>query len=238
MLTNLFGASAAVDAFKVATLVPKSIYDLLIAGHVNGAIIPVLSEVVTQKGKDELWRLVSVLLSIITAVLAILVLIVELFAPFIVQVFAGGSDAYTQALAVDLLRLTSVALIFMGVFAILSGTLYALRSFTWPAFATAMFNGVIVIVALVFSPAPRFSPHITGVHVHWMMTRPDEGITIVAIGWLLGSIAYVLLQLPGIAWCKNTSNVQLETSGYSADWHFVCSSDVLVDYGHIDYPSL
>src|SRR5690606_11382907 len=75
--TNLFGAGAATDAFKTATLIPTALYDLLIAGHVNGAIIPVLSEVVTLKGKDELWRLVSVLLSMVTVILSGIVLVLQ-----------------------------------------------------------------------------------------------------------------------------------------------------------------
>ena len=202
VLTNLFGASAAVDAFKVAILVPKSIYDLLIAGHVNGAIVPVLSEVASSKGRDELWRLVSVLLSMITVILSGLVLLLEFGAPLIVRIFGGGFDAYTQSLAVDMLRLTAPALIFMGLFSILSGTLYALRSFTWPAFGTAVFNAVIVIVALIFTPALEATIVSDGVNTHWTLVRPESGIIVMASGWLLGSMAYVLLQLPGLRGAK------------------------------------
>jgi putative peptidoglycan lipid II flippase len=199
VLTALFGAGAAADAFRVAVLIPKTIYDLLIAGHVNGAIIPVLSEVVEKKGRDELWRLVSVLLSVITAVMAALVLLLQAAAPAVVQVFGGGFDAYTQSLAVDLLRITSLALIFMGAFSILSGTLYALRSFVWPAFATSVFNGVIVVIALGFAPPPEASLTVVdGYRVAVQIARPDAGIAVIAAGWLGGSIAYVLLQLPGL----------------------------------------
>src|SRR5215203_5308593 len=38
VIANLFGAGRATDAFNVALVVPKSLYDLLIAGHVNSAI--------------------------------------------------------------------------------------------------------------------------------------------------------------------------------------------------------
>ncbi|TVR20451.1 MAG: murein biosynthesis integral membrane protein MurJ [Anaerolineaceae bacterium] len=199
VLTNLFGASAATDAFKIATLIPRTVYDLLIAGHVNGAIIPVLSEVVEKKGRDELWRLVSVLLSIVTAGMAVLVVVLQVAAPAVVAVFGGGSSEQTQTLAIQLLRITSPALLFMGLFSILSGTLYALRVFTWPAFATSMFNGVIVVVALLFSPAPEFTARVVdGYRVTFVIARPDSGITVMAVGWLLGSVAYVLLQMPGL----------------------------------------
>jgi putative peptidoglycan lipid II flippase len=192
VIANLFGVSAATDAFRIAILVPKNLYDLLIGGHVNGAIIPVLSEVATQKGRDELWRLVSILLSALTALLALLVLLLEIAAPLVVDIIV--SDAYTADLATDLLRITTPAMLFMGMFAILSGTLYALRMFTWPAFATAIFNATIVVIALVFAPPQRIAPGL----LDWRIVRPDDGIVVVALGWLAGSVAYVLLQLPGL----------------------------------------
>ena len=74
-VSGLFGASRATDAYYVATLVPRTLYDLMIGGQFNGAIIPVLSEVVTKEGQKALWQLVSVLLSLVTAVLALLVLV-------------------------------------------------------------------------------------------------------------------------------------------------------------------
>jgi putative peptidoglycan lipid II flippase len=203
VLTNLFGAGVASDAFKIATIIPRTIYDLLIAGHVNGAIIPVLTEIIEKKGRDELWRLVSILLSIVTAIMALLVILLQIFAPLMVFIFGGGKSPEAQALAVSLLRITSPAMIFMGIFSIMSGTLYALRSFAWPAFATSVFNGVIVIVALVFSPPPEYTLQVTqNYHVVWVATRPDDGIMIMALGWLLGSVAYVLFQLPGLRGAK------------------------------------
>src|SRR5687767_3663099 len=44
LLSNYFGASRAVDAFQIAITVPQDLYDLAISGHVNSALVPVLSE--------------------------------------------------------------------------------------------------------------------------------------------------------------------------------------------------
>lgn len=68
-LTYFFGATAAVDAFLVATIVPKALYDLLIGGHINGAIVPVLSEVASTRGRAELWRVLSALASLVLVAL-------------------------------------------------------------------------------------------------------------------------------------------------------------------------
>jgi putative peptidoglycan lipid II flippase len=199
VLTNLFGATGAVAALRVATAVPTAFYDLLIGGHVNSAIIPVLSEIVTVEGKDAFWRVVSVLVSLVSVMLAILVLLLELFAPQVVLIAGGaGFSPQMQELTAHLLRLTAPALLFMSLFAVLSGTLYALRVFTWPAFAGAAFNASIVLLMIFFSPHPTFAPVVRGLTVEWVSGRPAGGIAIVAIGWLVGSLVQLALQFPGM----------------------------------------
>ncbi|MBN8619876.1 MAG: murein biosynthesis integral membrane protein MurJ [Anaerolineae bacterium] len=198
VLTNLFGASRAVDAFNVAIIVPKALYDLLIGGHVNSALVPVLSEVVTRDGRKALWQLVSVLCSLLTVALALIVLGLEVFAPQIVNIVSGGFDAQTLELATGLLQLTAPALIFLGLFAVLSGTLYALREFTWPAFAVMVFNGTIVVMSLVFAPQIGVRPVMENGQAMLQVARPDAGIIVVTLGWLVGSFAQMALQLPGM----------------------------------------
>ncbi|MGB1287222.1 MAG: murein biosynthesis integral membrane protein MurJ [Aggregatilineales bacterium] len=201
VLTFLFGATAAVDAFQVAIIIPKALYDLLIGGHVNGAIVPVLSEIVTLHGREELWRVLSILVSLLTAILLALLLVIQVFAPQIVQIAAGGADTATLALATDLLRFTSPALLFLGLFAIFSGTLYALKSFTFPALAGVTFNASIVLITLLFAPPYEirfftdFSPeYINPVFIG----RNPAGISIVAFGWFIGAFMQFLIQLPGL----------------------------------------
>ncbi len=180
-LTNLFGASVQVDAFNIAVIVPKAFYDLLIGGHVNSALVPVLSDAAssdTDPHKTDFWQLVSVLSSFVGVVVSGLVLLLWAFAPQMVTLVAGDSSAETLMIATDLLRLTSLALFFLSLFAVLSGTLYALRSFTWPAFAGATFNAAIVVVTVAAAPI--------------------IGIQAAALGWLVGALAQFALQLPGL----------------------------------------
>jgi putative peptidoglycan lipid II flippase len=180
-LTNLFGASVQVDAFNIAVIVPKAFYDLLIGGHVNSALVPVLSDAASNEKdskKIDFWQLVSVLMSFVSVVVAALVLVLWLFAPQVVQVVAGDRSTETLEIASSLLRMTGIALLFLSLFAVLSGTLYALRSFTWPAFAGATFNASIVIVTVAAAPV--------------------IGIRAAALGWLIGAFAQFALQLPGL----------------------------------------
>jgi putative peptidoglycan lipid II flippase len=201
-LTNLFGASRAVDAFEFATSIPTSFYDLLIGGHVNSALVPVLSEIVTRDGQKALWRLVSILCSLVAVVLSGLVLLLVIFAPQVVAVVGSGFDAEKMALAAHLLRLIAPSLIFMSLFAVLSGTLYALREFTWPAFAGVVFNGCIVLATIFLSPPLRLAPvlNLNGdpATMEWVMARPADGISAAAFGWLIGALAQVGLQFFGM----------------------------------------
>ena len=200
VLTFLFGATGAVDALQVAIIVPKAIYDLLIGGHINGAIVPVLSDVITLRGRDELWRVVSALVSLVIAALAVLVILIEVFAPEIVPLVAPGSDAGTRQLATQLLRLTAPSLLFLSLFAVFSGTLFALRSFALPAFAGVVFNGCIVLVTLALAPSLSLQPALAerATVFPFVIARPAGGIMVVAVGWLVGAAAQMLLQMPGL----------------------------------------
>ncbi|MCS6835349.1 MAG: murein biosynthesis integral membrane protein MurJ [Anaerolineae bacterium] len=196
-LTYFFGATAAVDAFLVATIVPKALYDLLIGGHINGAIVPVLSEVASTKGRLELWRVLSALASLVLVALTGLVLLLQVFAYPVVQVAGGGADPTTLSLASELLRLTSLALIFLGLFAVFSGALIALKRFSLTAFAGAIFNGCIALATVAF--APPLMPLLNDDPLRPVVLGRDSGaIAVVALGWVMGAAVQMGLMLLGL----------------------------------------
>jgi putative peptidoglycan lipid II flippase len=203
LLSNYFGAGRAVDAFQIAITIPQDLYDLAISGHINSALVPVLSEY-AARDRHELWRLVSALLGLVSLATAVLVLALEVFAPQVVTLWRGadpGLWSFNQTLhyfapqiesllpghgisqeafnlSIHLLRLTAPALIFMSLFAVVSGMLYALKRFTWPAFAAALFNGTVVVTMVVLAPF--------------------IGIERAAIGVVLGALLQLALQFGGL----------------------------------------
>jgi putative peptidoglycan lipid II flippase len=220
-IVYLFGASAAADAFRIAVLVPRTFYDLLIGGHVNGAIVPVLTEIVTVKGKEELWKVVNILVTLVLLVVSLLVIGIEIFAPTIVQLTAEGATVQTQELATGLLRITAPALIFLALFAVFSGTLYALKSFTWPAFAGVVFNGSIVVITLLITPPAQvlFSPEIG--FIPFNIGRPMHAVTAAAVGWFIGAALQMALQLPSL----RLGNLRL-----SFNWRHPALKNILLLY--------
>ncbi len=179
IIADLFGATGLVSAFRVAQIIPTMLYDLLIGGMVSSALVPVFSEY-AERDRTALWQLASLVLSLAVVVLGIIVLILELAAPQVAFLMAGGFDSELLAVTARLMRITTPAVFFLSLSGIITGLLFALKRFALPAFTAATFNATIVAVALV------------GVLIF------DWGIEALALGMLAGSLLQVLLQLPGL----------------------------------------
>jgi putative peptidoglycan lipid II flippase len=172
---SLFGASGLLSAFEVAAYVPTSLYDLIIGGMVNSALVPVFSDYAAKERRQELWSVLSTVLSVATAVLLFVVGLVILFAPQIAWLVGANEfdDPQLKDTAISLMRMAAPAVLFLSLASILTGALYALKRFTVPAFIGAIFNATVVVVALLF---------------------PDR-IESLVWGILLGSILQILVQL-------------------------------------------
>ena len=175
---GLFGATGSVGALEVAIRVPTLIYDLLVGGMINSALVPVLSDYAAVERRTDLWHLLSALLSLAVVVLSACVLLGELLAPQIVWLMAGGLDPTLQAEAAALLRIMLPAVLFLNLAGIVAGVLYALKRFVFPAFTAAIYNAAIVALALFLGQR--------------------LGVTSMALGLLLGAGLQLALQWPGL----------------------------------------
>ena len=177
--SNLFGASDLLGAYTVAALVPMTLFNLITGGEmVSSSLVPVFSDFASKERRQELWSVVSTFLSLAVAVLLFIVALVLLFTPQIAWL-AGArnfSDSSLTAVTEQMMRLATPAVLFLSIASILTGVLYALERFTLPAFTAAIFNGTIVVVALL---------------------RPEH-IDSLVYGLLLGSFLQIVLQLPAL----------------------------------------
>ncbi len=176
VIAYLFGATGYVSVFRVAATLIQTLYDFLVGGMVSAALVPVFSEYADKR--EELWRLASVVLSVLALGLAVAVLVLEIFAPQLVLLLGPGYDPALQDAAVQMIRLILPAVLFLGLGGIVSGILYSLKRFTFPAFTAAAFNAGTILGGLLL--APRL------------------GILSLIVGILIGSASQVLLQLPGL----------------------------------------
>jgi putative peptidoglycan lipid II flippase len=174
----LFGSGGDVSALDAALRIPTMIYDLLVGGVLSSAFVPIFHDYAAPERREELWRLLSVLVSITLLILSAVVLVGELLAPQLIELQAGDLSPVYRDMAVDLLRLALPAVIFTSLASVLSGALYALKRFTFPAFIGAAANAAIILTALLLER--RF------------------GLSSMAIGTLVGAVLQVAIQLPGM----------------------------------------
>ncbi len=173
---NLFGASGLLSAFEIAVYVPTNLFELMIGGMINSALVPVFSDYAKPERRAELWAVLSTVLSVATVVMVLLVGIVELLAPQIAGLLGANNfqDPQLAAVSVSLMRLSAPAILFLSIASILSGALYALKRFTLPAFTAAVFNASMVVAMLLW---PAYIQSLV-----W--------------GLLIGSVLQVVIQLP------------------------------------------
>jgi putative peptidoglycan lipid II flippase len=178
LIAYLFGASGLASVFYIASAVPTMLYDLLIGGTLSAALVPVFSQVSEQEGRAALWAVFSRVASLMAIVLAAVVLLIEVLAPQIAWLLGGGYDAELQAALARMLRIMAPAVLFFGLSGIVTGLLYTLKRFTYPAFGAAVFNlGIVVAAPLLARRLDAFS---------------------LAVGVLLGSILQLLIQTPDL----------------------------------------
>lgn len=192
VIANLFGPSGLVSAFTVASLVPTMLYDFLIGGMLSAALVPVLSDYARPERRTELIRLVGALTSLLGVTLAVVVLFLQISAPQVAWLLAGGFDEFDAQLlplTVQLIRWISPTVWFFSMAGLLTAVLYALQRFTFPALATAIYNLGIVLAAPLLSA--------------------QFGVMSLVIGVLLGSAA----QFAIMAWDVQRAGVR-----FSVQW--------------------
>jgi len=172
----LFGATGATDAFVAASAVPTIVYDLLVGGAISAALVPVFVEAAEDEAR--LWRLVSAVLNLAGLLLISAAVGLALLADPLVDFLGSGFDPQQHADAVTMVRIMLIAVVLQGLAGVLMAALYAHGRFTLPAFAPAVFNGAIILVAVVL--------------------HEPLGVKALVAGVLLGAAGQLVLQLSGL----------------------------------------
>ena len=193
VLAYYFGASNAMDAYKVGFKIPNLFRDLFAEGAMSAAFVPTFTRHVAESGKEAAWRLGNLVINALLVVTGTLVLLGIVFATPLVDVLAGGPDGYggvtlpdgtnKLALTITLARIMLPALTLIAIAAAVMGMLNSLRHFFIPALSPAMFNVVTIVLAVTLVP---FAEPL-GV---------AQPITIIAVATVLGGLAQLALQWP------------------------------------------
>jgi putative peptidoglycan lipid II flippase len=176
VIGSQFGASRDLDAYFAAFRIPDAIFQLVVAGALSAALIPVFSSYRARDNEREAWRLASSVINLVLIALVAFSVVMAILAPWVVPIIAPGFDDVTTDLTVKLSRLMLLSPVFIGMGAVVTGLLNSYGRFTVPAMAPLVYNLAIIAAAVVLAP-------ILGV----------EGL---AIGVVAGSILHLAIQLP------------------------------------------
>src|SRR5947209_6024298 len=149
----LFGAGSAANAYYAASNLPDTLFNLIAGGALTHAFVPIFFSYEKEHGEQAAWRLTSLVFNVLLVSLTVLVIIGEIFAPFLVRTFiVPGYSASEQALTTTLTRIMLVQPLFLGLGTIVSAILNSKRQFWLPALSIAIYNFGL-IGGLLFSLA-------------------------------------------------------------------------------------
>ncbi|MFQ5597298.1 MAG: murein biosynthesis integral membrane protein MurJ [Nitrospiria bacterium] len=182
LLAGIFGASFTADAFYVAFRIPNLLRELFAEGSMSAAFVPVFTEYLTNKGKDEARQLARATFTAILCIVSAVVTLGMAFSPHIVSIIAPGflNDLEKFQLTATLTRVMFPFLLFISLSALAMGMLNSTRHFATPAFSSAVYN--IVNISMIAGLAP-------------FLQTP---VLAASLGVVLGGLAQFLMQVPAL----------------------------------------
>ncbi|HXE98489.1 MAG TPA: murein biosynthesis integral membrane protein MurJ [Dongiaceae bacterium] len=180
VVSRLFGAGLATDAFFAAFQIPNMLRRFFAEGALTAAFVPTFSATLTRQGDEKARELANTCFTLLTIVMAFITLAGILFSPVIVGLMFPGFKAEPGKFELTILlnRLMFPYIFFISLVALCMGILNTLRHFFTPAISTVFLNISMILAALClrgFFEVP---------------------ITALAVGVLIGGCIQLVMQLP------------------------------------------
>ena len=110
-LSYYYGVSHITDAFLISMTIPTVIITIIGVG-ISASYIPLYSRVLDSKGKTEADNFTKRLVNLILIISFMIILIVLIFTPFFVKIFAFGFEGELLNLTVNFTRISILGTIF------------------------------------------------------------------------------------------------------------------------------
>ena len=181
LFNALFGTNAEANAYYAAFRLPDFLFNLIAGGALSHALIPVFVTYDKEHGRQQAWRLVSLVFNILLVALVAVLLAGEFLAPaFVNKILVPGYNPAEQALTTTLARIMLVQPLILGLGTVATAVLSSKRQFLLPALSIAVYNigligGLLVTLAI-----------------------PKVGIYGPTYGVLLAAVCQVVVQIPGL----------------------------------------
>jgi putative peptidoglycan lipid II flippase len=179
---SYFGVSGAMSAFTIAFQVPNLMRALFADSALQGAFVPVFTELLERGERREAFRVASSLFLLICVILgSITIVFIVAAKPIMALVTPGFHDDPTLAhLTVSLSRILFPVVLLLALSGVVVGMLNSFEHFSVPALAPVAWNLVIVGSLVGLTP---------------LLSGQDD-IYAYAIGVLAGTVVQFALPLP------------------------------------------
>ena len=176
LLVSIFGASNTLGVYLASARLPEFLFQLIIAGALSSAFIPVFSDYLAKGKEQEAHRMASTLLCLSLIIFSIFSLILFIFAHNLSALLAPGFSTSQLNLMTNLTRVIIFGEIIFIVGSFLSAILQSYNHFFIPGIALALYNlGIIIGILALY---------------------PILGIFSAAYGVIIGASIFVVVQLP------------------------------------------
>lgn len=178
LLGSTFGVSDTLGVYLVSSKIPDFLFQLVIAGALSSAFIPIFSDLLSKKRTEDANKMASTLLLLGFGLFGIISIVLFIFAPFFLQVMNPGTG-YSPSqmdLMVNLMRVIIFGQMIFLVATFFSAILQSHNHFFIPGIAAALYNLGIILGIYFLSP--------------------KLGIYAPAVGVILGALIYALFQIP------------------------------------------
>ena len=189
-IAQLFGVTHELDIFWAAFTIPDMLFMILVAGSINAAVIPILSETFFKKGEKRLNRLFNYLTLIVFFVSTLIALVLFIFTSQLTR-FIIHSDFAQKALDmgsrisqddfdlfVKLTRIMLLSPILLGVSTFITAYLQVRKQFFITSLAPLFYNLAMIVGSWI------------------LVSFLGMGVEGVAISAVLGSLLHLLIQIP------------------------------------------
>lgn len=146
------GASADVDAYQVAFVIPEILNHIVASGFLSVTFIPIFSAYLIQGKEEKGWKILSIILNSFGGFLIILIIISMVFANKFVSIIAPGlQDPATINAAVRMTRIIMPAQFFFFTGGLFMAVQFSKEKFFIPAMAPLIYNLGIIIFGIIFA---------------------------------------------------------------------------------------
>ncbi|MCL4869839.1 MAG: murein biosynthesis integral membrane protein MurJ [Anaerolineae bacterium] len=180
VITAYFGADTLeANAIAIASRLPDALFFIMAGGALASAFLPTFSAYFAREDETGAWQLFAAVINLITLLMVLIAGLAAIFARPILTIYVGdlvvGQPGFLE-MTVPLMRVMLLTPIIFGISGVFMAALNARQHFLLPALAGILYNvGIILGVWLL-------APNVMGM----------------GIGTVLGALAHLLVQLPGL----------------------------------------